>query len=130
MPWIREEVERLRLIDPETGEPIDAVQIAADHAAERAALAGRLERANDLYIAGRIPPERYEREAEAVRVDLERLGDAEATLGVSPIRPEEWQTWTPADLGAYVRSILRSVTLGPDMRPVAAVWRVPEWRAP
>jgi DNA invertase Pin-like site-specific DNA recombinase len=127
LPWVRDELARLRLVDPETGEPIDAVTLAADNAAQRDALAGRLDRANEMYVlgpkAGGWTRERRDAEAAAVAAELERLGDAEATLGVSPIRPEEWDTWTPADLGSYIRAILRSVTLGPDMRPLEALWR-------
>jgi len=125
LPPVRAEVELLEL-------PVDAVTLATEHDAQRAALAGQLERANELYIAGRITPERSAQEAAAVADGLAKLGDAEATLAVSPIRPEEWDTWTTADLNAYVRAILRRVRLGADMRPLPFTpddWRNPALRA-
>lgn len=126
LPWVRAEVERLRL-------PVDAVMLAADNAAQRDALAARLERANDLFVLGPKDGgwtrERRDAEADAVAAELDSLGDAEAVVGVSPIRPEEWDTWTPGDLNAYLRAILRRVDLGPDLRPVSAVWRNPALRS-
>lgn len=62
----------------------------------------------------------------------ERLADQEAaaaTVTVTPIRPEEWETWAPADLNAYLRAILERVELGPDMLPVRAAWRNPALRS-
>jgi DNA invertase Pin-like site-specific DNA recombinase len=123
MPWIKEEIARL--IIP------DAVTLATDNAAQRDALAGRLERANDLFVigpkAGGWTRERRDAEAAAVQIELDRLGAAEAVVNVPAI---DW-TWAPADVNAILRAILERVDLGPDMRPLpdGALWRVPEWRA-
>jgi site-specific DNA recombinase len=117
LPWVRDEVGRLRVPD--------AVTMAADNAAQRDALAGRLERANELYIAGAIPRERHAAEAAAVAAKLDRLGDAETVVAVPAI---DW-TWEPGEVNAVLRAILERVELGPDLRPVKAVWTVPEWRA-
>lgn len=92
LPWVVAEVARLRVPD--------AVTMAADNAALRSALASRVERAHELYIAGAISRERHDAEAAAVAADLDRLGDAETVVAVPT----------------------------PDMQPVAAVWTVPEWR--
>jgi DNA invertase Pin-like site-specific DNA recombinase len=118
LPWIKEEVARLRLPD--------AVTLATDNAAQREALAGRLDRAHELYIGGAITRERHAAEAAAVAVELDRLGAAEAVVAVPRL---DW-TWAPRDVNAVLSAILERVTLGPDMRPVSAVWRVPAWRAP
>jgi DNA invertase Pin-like site-specific DNA recombinase len=126
LPWIREEVAHLRPVHPETGEPVDAVALASGNATARDALAGRLERAHELYIAGAITRERHDREAAAVAAELDRLGDAEAVVAVPAI---DW-TWDTRSVNAVLRAILERVDLGPDMRPVSAVWTMPEWRAP
>jgi site-specific DNA recombinase len=117
LPWVRDEVSRLRA-------PA-AVTIAADNAAQRDALAGRLERAHELYIGGAISRERHAAEAAIVTAELDRLGDAEVVAAVPAI---DW-TWPPEKLNVVLRAILERVELGPDLRPVNAVWTVPEWRA-
>lgn len=125
LPWVRAEVERLRL-------PVDAVQLATDNAERRAALAGRLERANEMYVIGPTQGgwtrERRDREVAAVAKEITTLDATETIIGVEPIRAAEWDTWTPADLNSYIRAILERVELGPDMRPVRALWRNPELR--
>jgi DNA invertase Pin-like site-specific DNA recombinase len=123
LPWIRAEVERLRL-------PVDAVQLGLEAGAERADLDAQRERLALGYARGGLKQDTYEAEDAALAARLAELGDTEEAAAVSPIRPEEWDTWTPADLGSYIRAILRSVTLGPDMRPVSAVWRNPALRRP
>lgn len=124
--WVKAEVARLRIPD--------AVTLATDNAAQRDALAGRLERANEMYVlgpkAGGWTRERRDAEATAVVVELDQLGAAEDVVAIPPIRPEEWDTWAPRDVNAYLRAILRSVTLGPDMRPVKALWRNESLRRP
>jgi DNA invertase Pin-like site-specific DNA recombinase len=117
LPWVRAEVARLRVPD--------TVTMAADNAAQRAALAGRLERAHELYIAGSISRERDAAEAAAVAVELDRLGDIETVIAVPKI---DW-AWEPGAVNGVLRTILERVDLGPDMHPVEAVWTVPEWRA-
>jgi DNA invertase Pin-like site-specific DNA recombinase len=116
LPWVRDEIAHLRLPD--------AVTLATDNAGQRDALTGRLERAHELYIAGAITRERHDREAAAVAAELDRLGAAEAVVAVPRL---DW-TWAPRDVNAILRAILESVTLGPDLRPVSAVWTMPEWR--
>jgi DNA invertase Pin-like site-specific DNA recombinase len=118
LPLVQAEVARLRVPD--------AVTMAADNAAQRAALAGRLERAHELYIAGSITRERLDVEAAAVAAELERLGDAERVVAVPHL---DWQ-WDPGAVNSVLRTILERVQLDADMRPVLAVWTVPEWRAP
>jgi DNA invertase Pin-like site-specific DNA recombinase len=117
LPWIKEEVARLRTPD--------AVTLAAGNDALRAQLTGRLERAHELYIAGLITRERHAAEGAAVTAELDRLGDAEAVVAVPAI---DW-TWAPRDVNAILRAIFSRIDLGPDLRPVSAVWTVPEWRA-
>jgi hypothetical protein len=121
LPWVKDEVARLRTPD--------AVTLAADNAAVRSALAGRLERANDLFVlgpkAGGWTRERRDAEAAAVAAELDRLGDAEAVVAVPTI---DW-TWSARTVNEVLRTILVRVVLGPDLRPVSALWTMPQWRA-
>jgi site-specific DNA recombinase len=117
LPWVRDEVSRLRIPD--------AVTMAVDNAAARAALAGRAERANELYIAGAISRERHAAETAALAAELDRLGDAETVVAVPAI---DW-TWPAGRINAVVRNVLAYVELDPQMQPVRAAWLVPEWRA-
>jgi site-specific DNA recombinase len=117
LPWVRDEVSRLRVPD--------AVTTAVDNAAQRDALAGRLERAHELYIAGAITRERHAAEAAAVTAELDRLGDAEMVVAVPAI---DWK-WPAERINAVVRNVFAYVELDAQMQPVRAEWLVPEWRA-
>jgi len=118
LPWVRDEVSRLRVPD--------AVTMAADNAAVRAALAGRAERAHELYIAGAISRERHTAEVTAVTAELDRLGDAESVVAVPAI---DW-TWPAERINAVLLALFVSVQFDAQMRPFRAEWLVPEWRAP
>jgi DNA invertase Pin-like site-specific DNA recombinase len=121
LPWIKAELSHLRL-------PVDAVQLGREATAERADLTAQRERLALGYARGGLTQATYEAEDGALVVRLAALGDTEEAAAVSPIRPEEWDTWTPADLNAYVRAIVREIRLGSDMRPVSALWRNPALR--
>jgi DNA invertase Pin-like site-specific DNA recombinase len=121
LPWVRDEVARLRAPD--------AVTLSAGNAAVRSALAGRLERANELFVigpkAGGWTRERRDAEVAGVTAELDRLGDAEAVVAVPTI---DW-TWEPRSVNAVLRAILVRVKLDADLRPVSALWTMPEWRS-
>ena len=117
LPWVRDEVARLRAPD--------AVTTAVDNAALRVAVAGRLERAHELYIAGAISRERHSSEAAAVTAELDRLGDAETMVTVPAI---DW-SWPAERINAVLRALFTYVELDAQERPVRAEWLVPEWRA-
>jgi DNA invertase Pin-like site-specific DNA recombinase len=116
--WVRDEIAHLDL-------GVDAVQLATDNAAQRTALAGRLERASEEYVAGRWNRERRDREAADVAAEIGKLGSAETIIEVPEI---DWDK-APAVVNASLRAILERVTLDAAMRPASAVWNVPEWRA-
>lgn len=115
LPWMRDEIAHLRIPD--------AVTLASDNAAQRDALAGRLDRANELFVigpkAGGWTRERRDAEAAVVKAALDLLGDTEAIVKVPAV---DW-TWPVPELNAYLRAIVSRVDLGPDMRPVWAEWR-------
>lgn len=122
LPWVKDEVARLRVPD--------SVTMATNNAAVRSALAGRLERAAEMYVLGPEnggwTRERHAAEVATVTTELDRLGDAEAVVAVPTI---DW-TRDPRSINVVLRAILAGVELGPDLRPVDATWRVPEWRRP
>lgn len=115
LPWVRDEIAHLRIPD--------AVTLATDNAAQRDALAGRLDRANELFVigpkAGGWTRERRDTETAAVAGELDRLGATEAVISFPPC---DW-SWPVPELNAYLRAIVSRVDLGPDMRPVWAEWR-------
>ena len=119
MPFIRAEAARLSI-------PLDAIEMEANIGARRDALEAKLHRAHELYIAGDIDRARYDREAIAVRHDL---GNLEAEEIAVALPPEIDFGWEPAKLNAVLRAIFEYVDLDEQMRPVAARWTVPAWRA-
>ena len=123
MPWIRAEVARLRL-------PVDGVLTGAESAERRASLTAERDGLALLFARKSIDLATFDRLAAPLDDALAALEDTERVAAVSPIRPEEWGTWTPADLNAYLRSILEYVTMGADMLPIRAEWRNPALRAP
>jgi len=132
LPWVKAEAAHLRPIDPATGEPVDAVTLAADNAAQRDALGGRLERAAEMYVLGPgkggWTRERHAAEVTAVTAELGRLGDAETVVAIPAI---DW-TEEPRSINATLRAIFDRIQLGPDLRPLpypdGFAWTVPEWR--
>jgi DNA invertase Pin-like site-specific DNA recombinase len=122
LPWVKAEIARL-VVPP-------AVMLDADNAAQREALAGRLERANEMYVlgpkAGGWTRERRDAEAATVTVEMDRLGDVETIAAFPPV---DWE-WPVPELNAYLRAILDRVDLGSDMRPVEATWRNRAMRRP
>ena len=117
LPWVQAEVARLR--------PPEVVLLAEQDSARRAELEGRRRRVLDNYEDGLIEKAERDRKLEAIGDELERL-DAQSRLVAVP--EIDW-TWEPASVNAVLRAILERVELGPDLRPVSAVWTVPEWRA-
>ncbi len=118
LPWVRAEVDAHLALPPDL--PTDE-----DNEATRADLAGRLDRANDLYIAGTITRERYDAERAAVDAELDRLGAAEAYQDVPAF---DW-SWSPARLNQLLRMLLVEIRLDAAMRPVDALWRLERFRS-
>jgi len=130
LPWVKAEIARLRIVDPTTGERADGVRLAEGNAAEREALAGRLERANELFVlgpkAGGWTRERRDAEAATVTAEMDGLGDAET---IAELPAVDW-TREPRVVNAVIRMIVSEITLGPDLRPRVALWYQPAWRRP
>jgi hypothetical protein len=121
LPWVRANVDGLRL-------PGDRVRIANRATAQRDALTARLDRANDLYIAGKIDRERYDREAAAVTVEMRKLDDTRDAVFVPRI---DWDNWPADDVNALLQRLIDHVELDTNLRPVKIHWRgrIAEWAA-
>ena len=130
LPAIRAEVARHIL------PPAVAMGDAPDLGAERAELVASRERLALAFARGGLPEETYTTEDGALAERIAALADREereTIADVPPITAEEWGTWTPADLNAYLRATLRRVRLGADMRPLPFTpddWRNPAARRP
>jgi hypothetical protein len=111
MPWMRDEIAHLRIVD--------AVTLATDDAAERDALAAEKARILRQNAKGYITEAELDAGMEEITAALDRLGTADVIARVPPV---DW-TWPAAELNAYLCAILVRVDLGPDMRPVSAEWR-------
>jgi DNA invertase Pin-like site-specific DNA recombinase len=117
LPWVVDEVSRLRVPD----------QVSGDLEAEnrRPALEARRDRVTDAFLDGTIDKVRRDQELLAIADELEALSDRATVIDVPTI---DW-SWPPDRMGPVLRAILDHVELGPDLVPVSAVWRVPEWRS-
>ncbi len=116
-PWAEAEAALLRT--PEL------VQLAETRAEERATLEAQRTRLLDMYQVGAVTREEWQARLAAVNAAVERLADGERILAVPAL---DWM-WPPEAVNAVLRAIWSEVRLDANMRPIEAVWRVPEWRA-
>ena len=115
-PWAEAEAARY---EP----PVDSVELAAADEDERSRLDGRRLRVIDNYedgIYGNGLPAKAERDRRLLPIE-----DALAALGARRVVAEvpdlDWQA-PPEYVNAVLRALWRYVEMGPDMRPVRAVW--------
>lgn len=116
LPWVKAEAERLR---------VPAVVAVDGNDERRADLEARRARIVESFIDGLIDKAERDRRLVAIADELDRL---EAVSGIVAVPSIDW-TWAPVEINRVLRALWRSVTLGPDLRPVSADWAVPEWRA-
>jgi DNA invertase Pin-like site-specific DNA recombinase len=117
LPWIKAEAALLRI-------PYDEVRERQEQG-DRDALTAKRERLLDLYADGTFDRATLDRKVSAVDAELERLHDMEMVIAVPPTL--DW-TWEAEDINRWLRAAFDHIQLGPDLEPVEAVWRVPEWR--
>jgi DNA invertase Pin-like site-specific DNA recombinase len=118
LPWAVAEAARLAI-------PADALEIDQANAAERERQEARRARIVDAYVDGTLDKAERDRrlgEVDAIIAKLARTGR------VAVIPSIDWDA-SPESLNAVLRALWERIDLGGDLRPVAAVWRVPEWRA-
>ncbi len=116
LPWAKAEIAHLTL--PEE------VTAGGDASAERADLTAQRERLALAFARGGLPVETYTAEDAALVDRLAALAVSEEVMAIPPI---DWD-WDPSSLTGVLRAILREIRLGPDMRPVDAIWRNPKMR--
>jgi DNA invertase Pin-like site-specific DNA recombinase len=95
--------------------------VLGDSASRRIALEARLNRANELYIAGDIDREHFDVERGKARADLEAMDDESFVEELGPI---DWAQTPPAELNALLRAFWRAIRLDAEMRPIGADWRI------
>jgi DNA invertase Pin-like site-specific DNA recombinase len=118
LEWARTEAGLLAL-------PVDALEIDQANAAERDRQQARRARIVDAFVDGTM--EKAERDRRLADVD-QTLAKLDRTGRVAVLPAIDWDA-TPESLNAVLRALWERIDLGPDLRPVSAVWRVPEWRA-
>ena len=118
--WVRAEAGRLAI-------PYDAVTLAAEAEQRRQALHEQRERVGLAFADGHLSRETAKAKGEAIDAELAELEVREQAFDIP--REIPW-TAPPAELNAVLRALFEFVELDAGMQPIAAVWRVPEWRAP
>jgi len=122
LAWAIDEAGRLRVPD--------TVEIEQERQAGRERLDARRARILDMYEAGDIDRDEYQRRIAGVKAELDRLAAQEAATAVLAVpQAIDWQGWAPERINAVLRALWRYVELDAAMRPVRAEWTVPEWRA-
>lgn len=114
-PWVEAEVARLRV--PEV------VEMSPDEG-RKDELEGKRTRVVEAFIEGLVDKAERDRRLSAIADDLAHL---DAVVGLVKVPTIDW-TWDAPTLNRVLRTILRRIELGPDLRPVGADWVVPEWR--
>ena len=118
--WIRDEAARLSIPDEDPGEVEDELAPDAD------ALADRRRRVIDLYKSGLIDKDERDADLAAIAEALEAIDRTPPVVDFDAGIP--WEA-PPEAVNGALRALWEHVQLGPDLRPVEALWRVPEWRA-
>jgi hypothetical protein len=118
LPWIRAEADRLT---PD----LDAVTMGEETSRRREVLDEDRRRVGIRYQARELTDDEYHEALRAIDAEVAELAEREAVVAIPAIA---WDA-PPEAVNAILRAMWDHVQLGPDMRPVEAVWRVPEWRA-
>jgi hypothetical protein len=118
LPFVRDEIARLRV-------PFDAVRMAEDDDATRKALEDRRRAVGEALEVRAYSKEEAVTRIEAIEAELAALDDRAAAIDLTTV---DWENDDPAAINAYLRAYIEKVLLDENMRPVDAVWRVPEWR--
>jgi DNA invertase Pin-like site-specific DNA recombinase len=116
LEWAKKEAGRLQTPD--------AVQLAEQNAERRAELEKARERLGWAVVDGLLDREQAQERARAIGADLEQLSEQEGIVNVPEI---DW-SWSPQAVNAILRALWDHIELDEQMRPVRAVWRVPQWR--
>ena len=97
-----------------------------DRDARAQTLAERRRRLALTFVDDALDEPTYREQLAAIARELAKLDLAERILDVPRL---DW-SWPPANVNAVLRALWSEIRLDEQMRPVQAVWRVPQWRAP
>lgn len=117
LEWAKAEAARLR-------PPSELMEIDDGDAASRRRIEQRRTRVVDAYVDDVI--DKAERDRRLRKLDDEADALAARTY-LEAIPVIDWN-WPPAEMNGVLRAMWEHIELDADMRPVDAVWRVPEWR--
>ncbi len=120
MPWIKAEATLLRV-------PGDSLKWAEESAGKLAEFDVQRERVIDQFVDGTIR-DKAGRDRRLAAIEAERAKVVDKMLATAIPAAVDW-SWPPAQVNTVLRALWSEVTLGPDLRPVAATWTVPELRA-
>jgi DNA invertase Pin-like site-specific DNA recombinase len=121
LDWARKEGDQLSV-------PGDTAQLREETNTKRAELDARRERILDMYEGGHVDRDERDRRLAPVYAELERLDAAAGVMFLAKIPSIDWDA-TPDSLNGVLRALWARIDVGPDLKPVSAVWRVPEWRS-
>jgi len=104
--------------------PTELMEIDDGDDASRRHIEQRRARVVDAYVDDVI--DKAERDQRLRKLDDEADALAARTY-LEAIPVIDWN-WPPAEMNGVLRAMWEHIELDADMRPVDAVWRVPEWR--
>jgi hypothetical protein len=116
LPWAKQEAAKLHIPS----------QVTFDTRSEarRVELEAKRQRIIDNYEDGLIERDERDQKIKSVTAELDKI---EAGVTVRELRLLNWD-WEPHEINSVLRAMWEYIELGPDMRPVKAVWRIPqEW---
>lgn len=118
LPWVKAEAGRFRV-------PFEQVEVQERDESRRLELEARRQRVIDNYEDALI--DKAGRDTKLLRIgdEIANLDAVDRILDVPPTI--DW-SWEPKAVNAVLRAMWEHVELDVNMRPVEAVWRVPEWR--
>lgn len=119
LPWIVAEAARLAI-------PGDVAAVRERDEARKTALLAKRARWVESYAEGLIDKATRDVRLAAIAREVDRLEAAEGLVDIPPA--VDW-TWPPERVNAVLRALWAEVTLDTNLRPVAAEWIVPDWRA-
>jgi DNA invertase Pin-like site-specific DNA recombinase len=119
LEWVKDEYGRLRLPGERFAEEAPS--------AERGRLTEQMDRLSRQHQMGLLSDAQLMERATEVQSALERVQSAEIVMTVDPAI--DWDTDPPEAVNGVLRALWEYVELGPDLLPVRAEWRVPQWRA-
>ena len=121
LPWVREEFEHLDIPGH------DGAVEGGDTTAAREALLERRARIADNYESGLIDRGTRDAKVAEIAADIMLLEAADKVVRLPDPADIDWSD--PAGVNTVLRAFWEYVELGPDMKPVRALWRFPHWRA-